>query len=420
MEGGSVSLFADSSWEEPRLWHVDELTAYIAELFNLDYRLRDVRVEGEVSNFKEARSGHLYFTLKDERAQLRCVMWRSDAERLSFSPRDGDAVVARGRVGVYERGGDYQLYVKSLSPQGRGELAIAFEELRHRLEAEGLFAPERKQRPPTFPRRIGIVTSADAAALQDILNVLNRRCRFVSVLIAPTLVQGSEAPAQIIRALRWLDGRDDIDTIILARGGGSIEDLWAFNDEAVARAVFEARHPIICGVGHETDFTIADFVADVRAPTPSAAAELATPDSVQLRPVIRGLQQALDASMWAKIEQRRERVAALTRNLRHLGPQARLDGVRQHVDLLAGRLDHAVARLLERKHARFDLAQARLASVSPVSTLRRGYAIVRQVDATLVRSVDDVTAGDRIEVTVVDGSFDATVENGPNVNTTYQ
>lgn len=406
-----MSLFSDPTWEEPRIWHVGELTAYIAELFNLDYRLRDLRVEGELSNFKEARSGHLYFTLKDERAQIRCVMWRSDAQRLSFIPHDGDAIVARGYVGVYERGGDYQLYVKSMLPQGRGELAIAFEELRARLEAEGLFATERKRQPPAFPRRIGIVTSADAAALQDILNVFNRRCRFVSVLIAPTLVQGEEAPAQIVRALRWLDGRDDVDTIILARGGGSIEDLWAFNDERVARTIFDARHPIICGVGHETDFTIADFVADVRAPTPSAAAELATPDSAQLRPVVRGLQQALDASVLTRIEQGRERVAALARNLRHLGPQARLDGVRQHVDLLAGRLDQAVARRIERTRARLELAQARLASVGPLATLRRGYAIVRRDDGALVRSVRDVAAGDGIEVTVADGSFDATVND---------
>lgn len=253
-------------------WTVSELTRYIQELFKLDYRLQDLRVEGEISNYTRARSGHLYFTLKDEMAQLKCVMWRSSAERLSLDLGEGDQIIARGRINVYDKQGIYQLYVEQITPAGRGNLALAFEELKQRLEQEGLFASEHKQALPRFPRKIGIVTSADAAALRDILHVLKRRCPMVSVLVAPTLVQGSEAPAQIISALRWLDGRDDIDLIIVSRGGGSIEDLWAFNDEKVARAIYQARHPIVCGVGHETDFTIADFVADVRAPTPSAAA----------------------------------------------------------------------------------------------------------------------------------------------------
>ncbi|HRO24613.1 MAG TPA: exodeoxyribonuclease VII large subunit, partial [Promineifilum sp.] len=272
--------------EDRPAWSVSELTTYIREMFELDYRLQEIEVMGEISNFTRAASGHLYFTLKDGAAQIKCVMWRSQAERLRFRPAEGDAVLVRGRVSVYDAGGVYQLYAERLQPAGRGDLAVAFERLKEDLAGEGLFDAEFKQPIPRLPRKIGIVTSADAAALRDILNVLQRRNPLVSVLIAPTLVQGEMAPAQIVRALGWLDGRDDIDTIIIARGGGSIEDLWAFNDERVARAVFAARHPIISGVGHETDFTITDFVADLRAPTPSAAAELAVPDLSNIGPVL--------------------------------------------------------------------------------------------------------------------------------------
>ena len=392
-------------------WTVGDLTAYIRELFELDYRLQDVRVGGEISNFTRARSGHLYFTLKDEDAQLKCVMWRSNADRLRFLPSDGDAVVARGHVSVYEVGGVYQLYAQSLAPAGRGGLAQAFEQLKQRLAEEGLFDPEHKQPLPRFPRKIGVVTSADAAALRDILNVLRRRSPFVSVLVAPALVQGDEAPFQIVQSLRWLDARDDIDIIIVARGGGSIEDLWAFNDEGVARAIFAARHPVISGVGHETDFTIADFVADERAPTPSAAAELAAPDVAELRPYVATLSATLSRHMQTILEQGRWQVQSLVRSLRHLGPQARLAGSRQQVDALAARLEQAISRHLERRRGRLEMARAHLNAVGPLATLSRGYAIVRRKDnGHIVRSVDDVGAGDRLRVRVADGSFDADVE----------
>ena len=272
----------ENSHQDDRLWTVASLTAYIREMFEVDFRLQDVRVSGELSNFSQARSGHVYFTIKDQQAQLRCVMWRNAAARIRVWPQEGDAVMVDGRISVYEAGGVYQMYAESIMPLGRGELAEAFEQLKRELAAQGMFEAEHKKQTPPTPRKIGVVTSINAAALRDILNVLNRRWPAVSVLVAPSLVQGAEAPGQIVRALRWLDGRDDIDVIIIARGGGSIEDLWAFNDEMVARAIFEARHPIIVGVGHESDFTIADFVADVRAPTPSAAAELAVPDRENL------------------------------------------------------------------------------------------------------------------------------------------
>ena len=324
-----------------------------------------------------------------------------------------DAVVVRGRVGVYEAGGNYQLYAESLTPAGRGDLALAFEQLKQRLEAEGLFDPVHKQPIPAFPRKIGIVTSADAAALRDILNVLRRRYPLVQVLIAPTLVQGADAPPQIVRALRWLDGRDDLDTILVARGGGSIEDLWAFNDEQVARAIFAARHPIISGVGHETDFTITDFVADLRAPTPSAAAELAVPDVGELRPLVLGSQVRLAELMRSRLDQMGWRVQAMARSLSHLGPQARLANDRQRLDVLTGRGVSALARRLDRATGRLAVAQARLAAVSPLATLARGYAIVRHADGRVVRQQQDVAGGDRLAVQVVDGQFTVTVDRNP-------
>ncbi len=390
-------------------WSVGELTRYIRELFELDYRLQDIEVSGEISNFTQARSGHLYFTLKDADAQLRCVMWRSAAERLRFRPGEGDAVIAQGRVSVYEAGGAYQLYVERLEPAGRGNLALAFERLKEELAAEGLFDPAYKQPIPSFPRKIGIVTSPDAAALRDILNVLRRRNPLVSVLIAPTLVQGEQAPPQIVHALRWLDGRDDIDTIILARGGGSIEDLWAFNDERVARAIFAARHPLISGVGHETDFTIADFVADLRAPTPSAAAELAVPDMAEMRPYLQLQRQQLREAMLLTLNDKQRQVQAQRQLLTLLSPRRQLDSFGQGMDVLTGRLDRAISRLLERKENRFNLLKNHLEAVSPFATLARGYAIVRTADGRIVRSAKAISPGDPLHIQVHDGDFNAQV-----------
>ncbi len=391
------------------IWTVGELTGYIKELFDIDFRLRDLEVAGEISNFTRARSGHLYFTLKDEEAQLKCVMWRTSAQRLRFDPQEGDAVVVYGRVSVYEASGVYQLYADRLEPEGRGGLALAFERLKEKLAAEGLFGPEHKKPLPAFPRKIGLVTSADAAALRDIMNVLHRRYPLAAVLLAPTLVQGEEAPRQIIQALQWLDGRDDIDLIIVSRGGGSIEDLWAFNNEGVARAIFAARHPIISGVGHETDFTIADFVADVRAPTPSAAAELAVPDLAEFLPALAQTRDHLAALADKQIEQARWKLRTQMQTLSYLSPAAQLDSYLQQVDQLQMRMEKAVDRTIERKQAALDGANQHLKAVNPLATLKRGYAIVRHKDGRIISSISRVQVGDAVEVRVSDGSFDADV-----------
>lgn len=391
-------------------WSVSELTAYIREIFDIDFRLQDIIVAGELSNFTRARSGHLYFTLKDERAQIKCVMWRNMADRLRFYPEDGDAVVAQGRVSVYEAGGSYQLYAESIEPLGRGDLAKAFEQLKEDLAAQGLFDAIHKRPIPEYPNKIGIVTSADAAALQDILNVLRRRWPQVSVLIAPTLVQGLEAPTKIIQALQWLDGRNDIDTIIIARGGGSMEDLWAFNDESLARVIFAAEHPIVTGIGHETDFTIADFVADLRAPTPSAAAELTVPEQAEALTYVAGLEVTLTKLTESILRERRSELNGLRRTLRHLSPQTALDNSRQQLDWLLKRADQAMGGLLDAHLGRLSVAWARLEAVSPKATLARGYAIVRSKEGRIVRSIDDVSVGDILNVQVADGKFDAKVE----------
>lgn len=403
------SFINQSDEHNQAVWSVGELTTYIRRLFELDYRLQDIEVSGEISNFTRASSGHLYFVLKDNAAQIKCVMWRSQAALLRYRPAEGDAVLVRGRISVYEAGGVYQLYAEQLQPMGRGDLAAAFEQLKEALAAEGLFDAENKQPIPYFPRKIGIVTSSGAAALRDILNVLQRRNPLVSVLIAPTLVQGELAPQQIVRALRWLDDRDDIDTIIIARGGGSIEDLWAFNDERVARAIFAARHPIISGIGHETDFTITDFVADLRAPTPSAAAELSVPDLSNAPSIVQNLAGRLLDGMEYDLAQRGEAVRTRSRLLSLLSPRRVIDADLQRVDGLIDRIDRAVKKNLDRQIGGLSVLQAKLSAVNPIATLARGYAIARDVNGRLIRSIVDARSGEKITIQVSDGTFGARV-----------
>lgn len=402
-----ANLF-DFARQQQETWSVSTLTRYIREMFEVDFRLQDVEVEGEISNFTRARSGHLYFTLKDGKAQLKGVMWRSSAQRLMFDPSNGDQVVARGKVSVYDAGGAYQLYANSLQPAGRGNLAVAFEQLKERLNEEGLFNPDFKQSIPALPKKIGIVTSADAAALRDILNVLRRRYPLVEVLIAPTLVQGDTAPPQIVAALQQLDQRGDIDTILLSRGGGSLEDLWAFNDESVARAIFSARTPIISGVGHEIDFTIADFVADLRAPTPSAAAELAVPNIADLALGVQGLQNALNSIMRERLGQLRQQVDNMTRMLGNLTPEKQLRNNEQRLDELTRRLESAMRQTLGERSNRLQLASANLRAFSPQATLDRGYAIVRDEYGQVVKSAESVDKNQSLTVRVADGEFSVT------------
>lgn len=392
---------------------VSQLMARIRSTVETDPRLLDVWVEGEVSNFRQVASGHCYFTLKDAGAELRCVMWRDRVRGMRALPSNGDSVLAHGRVGVYEQRGDLQLYVDALEMRGLGWLYQEYERLKARLEAEGLFSPERKRPLPRFPRRIGVVTSPDAAALRDILNILSRRYPLAEVILSPTLVQGEEAPPQIIAALRALNAREDIDVILLARGGGSLEELWAFNDERVARAVADSRIPVVCGVGHETDFSLADFAADLRAPTPSAAAELATPDRAELQQKVRVLRARLVRALEADLSRRRERVREQARALRRLSPILRLVQARQRLDDLTERAGRAIRHQIAVRRERLAGLAGRLEGVSPLATLERGYAIVqRAADGLIVRSPAQVEVGDALRIRVRDGEFGARVSEG--------
>ena len=395
------------------VWTVTELTGYIKDLLELDPELGDVRLEGEISNFTRAASGHLYFTLKDAGAAISCVMWRSDAGRLDWQPEHGVAAQARGRISVYMPRGNYQLVVDELHPVGVGDLHARFEQLRDRLRAEGLFDPDRKRPLPDFPRVLGIVTSPQAAALRDVLNVLRRRYPLVRVLLAPSLVQGDQAPPQIVAALQTLDAREDMDVILLVRGGGSLEELWAFNDERVARAIAACRRPVVSGVGHETDFTIADFVADLRAPTPSAAAELVVPDHADLQQQLETNRERLVQGMDRLLAQTRGALQERTRSVGRLSPRARVDTHRQQVDDLLRRAFRALAYRLDLHRSGLAGLEARLAALSPLATLDRGYAIVRQAGTgELVRSTGQVRAGDELAIRVQDGEFGAVAESG--------
>jgi exodeoxyribonuclease VII large subunit len=393
-----------------RRWSVSELNRHVRQVIEMDVSLRDVWVEGELSNLSRPSSGHLYFTLKDAQASLRCVMWRSEVAHLDRIPRDGEAVEVHGHIGVYEAGGQYQLYADSLRPSGEGRLYQEFLMLKDRLEKEGLFDPERKRPLPEFPRRIGVVTSPTGAALRDVIHVLRRRFPLVEVVLAPTPVQGDEAPPGVISAIKAVNRYAHPDVILVVRGGGSIEDLWAFNDEGVARAIADSSAPVVTGVGHETDFVIADFVADRRAPTPSAAAEIATPDRRDLLLEVANARNALAGAFEGLLGENRWGFERAQARLRMFSPHAQVVNARQKVDDLLRRSLAAVKHdLALRRTGIGGLAQT-LAAVGPPAVLARGYAVVTQaVDRTVVRRVDQVGDGDRIEIRISDGSFAAEV-----------
>ncbi|MDQ4078389.1 MAG: exodeoxyribonuclease VII large subunit [Chloroflexota bacterium] len=393
------------------IYSVSRVTSYLRALLESDPLLSDLWIRGEISNWVRVRSGHCYFTLKDEEAEIRCIMWHSAVQLLSVLPRDGDEVVAAGYVSVYPERGRYQFYVAEMQPLGLGALYKRFEALKAALAIEGLFDEVHKRPLPTFPRRIGIVTSPTAAALQDVLNVLRRRHPLVHVLLSPTLVQGSDAPEGIVRALRRFE-QASVDLVIVARGGGSIEDLWAFNEEVVARAIHACSTPIISGVGHEIDFTIADLVADRRAPTPSAAAELAVPDIREWRDRLHDRIDALDDAMDELFRSRRRQVAQEVRALERSAPERRLREQRQNRDYLAARLDRALTNYLKLQRSNLVGLQGRLATLDPRGTLARGYAVVADCKGLLLRHAADVAPGQRVHVTLEEGEFEAVANAG--------
>jgi exodeoxyribonuclease VII large subunit len=458
----------DLSFEEPRharrIWPVRELVGQVRELVELEYS--DVWVEGEISNFRPAPSGHVYFTLKDADAQLPVVLFRRQAMLLRFRPEDGLHVLVRGRVSVYEQRGQMQLVAETMEPVGAGSLQLAFEQLKQKLKAEGLFDAERKRALPAFPRTVGIVTSPTGAVIRDFLNIVNRRHSGLSVLLFPVSVQGDQAPAEIEAALAELNASGLVDAIVLARGGGSLEDLAAFNSERVARAIVDSRLPVVSAIGHETDFTIADFVADLRAPTPSAAAELITeaqhniaeylaslgrrleraarfqllqahqrmarlPVSraeARMAALLRRLEQLLDdlafrmeAAVSGSLRQQQRQVAELTAAVLRHDPRQGLAQARERLAACRTRLDRSLERMIQASAATLSALDARLHSLSPLAVLDRGYALVLDAQGGLVRSAAQLGPGDLLTTRLADGAFTSRVEAAnPNKPAPYK
>jgi exodeoxyribonuclease VII large subunit len=452
----------DLTFDEPRqprrIWPVRELVGQVRELVEQEYG--DVWVEGEISNYRPAPSGHVYFTLKDADAQLPVVLFRRQAMLLRFRPEDGLHVLVRGRVSVYEQRGQMQLVAETMEPVGAGSLQLAFEQLKARLKAEGLFDAERKRPLPAFPRTVGIVTSPTGAVIRDFLNIVARRHSGLSVLIFPVSVQGDSAPAEIVAALDEVNASGLVDVIVVARGGGSLEDLAAFNSERVARAIAASQLPVVSAIGHETDFTIADFVADLRAPTPSAAAELITEAQhkiaervaeqsnrlvraaryqlLQARqrltrlPVSRAegrmsallhrlaqrlddLSQRLEAALSEQLRQHQRNVADLAAAVLRHDPRQGLAKARERLASCRVRLDRSLDRKLHESAARWSSLDARLHSLSPLAVLERGYALVLDASGAVVRSTAQVAAGDQLTTRLSDGAFISRVESSaPN------
>jgi exodeoxyribonuclease VII large subunit len=407
--------FKERFWEIGVLT-VSELTDYIKQMLDRDELLRDVSVSGELSNVKLHSTGHLYFTLKDADAQIDCVMWMENVAKLDFQPSDGQHVIARGHVKVYPPKGRYQLYAKTMHLCGTGHLWEKFELLKRKLEAEGLFDKARKRELPKFPQVVGIVTSPDGAAIRDIMRVCRKRCPNVQLILIPTTVQGAEAAPQIASAIEFANelmskGILMFDVLIVGRGGGSIEDLWAFNEEIVARAAANSLIPIVSAVGHETDFTILDFVADMRAATPSAAAEMVVPDLTEQRMRFIRLVSSLLSAMESLTKMAQQRLRALTTRRIFTNPQELLDIKRQRLDELFQRMGHSVHSILLQCKQRYVAAHSKLYALDPRGVLKRGYAFVRHPETgQIIKSVTETCVGSKVDVVLADGALRCEVE----------
>lgn len=395
---------------------VSQLNSYIKALMDKDDFLSSVAIRGEISNFKEHSSGHLYFTLKDERSEIQAVMFKGRAMTLKFRPQSGMRVTVYGQITVYETAGKYQIYVNTMMNDGAGALYEQYKMLLEKLKREGLFDADRKKPLPEIPKRIGIVTSPTGAAVRDMINVTGRRYPDAEILICPALVQGVEAPADLCRALSLLDATGECDVIIIGRGGGSAEDLWAFNDETLVRTVAACSTPIISAVGHETDTTLCDFAADMRAPTPSAAAEMAVPDKITLLRQIDEKSETINRLADRLVDSYKMRLAAATKHLEALSPVARLENMRSKVNGAADLIEAKTSAILEQKKLLLSGAVSRLEDVNPLAVLKRGYGMTLDETGTVVTKAEQVKQGDRISVIVSDGCINARVESVRNTD----
>ena len=395
---------------EQMIFSVSEANNFIKALLDAVPQLQTIFVRGEISNYKCYPSGHHYFTLKDEGSALKCVMFRGMAAKLRFRPENGMKVVAFGRIGVFPRDGGYQLYCSDLSVQGVGDLHVAFEQLKEVLGKEGLFDPAHKKPLPKYPRRIAIITSSAGAAVHDMLRILKARWPMSEVVLLPVRVQGAEAPAEIAGALRYANKWKVADLIITGRGGGSIEDLWAFNDERVARAIYASDLPVISAVGHEPDVTISDFVADARASTPSNAAEIAVPEQKELRRRLDTLSARMEQSAQKRVKALRERYEALARSRVLRDPMAFIDDKRLLLDYTQRKLSTLAQAQTAQRAQRFASLAASLDALSPLKVLGRGYAVARDENGTILRAAEEASVGERIEVLLGQGSLMCTVD----------
>lgn len=390
---------------------ITQINEYIRGKMDEDRLLLQLAVRGEISNYKMYPSGHHYFTLKDENAALKCVMFKTSASKLRFRPENGMKVIAMGRITVYPRDGAFQLYCSAMSMDGIGDLYAAFEQLKAKLAAQGLFAPEHKKPLPQFPKTIGIVTSSAGAAVHDMLRILKKRYPIVKVRLLPVRVQGAEAPGEIAAAIRYANHYKLADLLIVGRGGGSIEDLWAFNDERVAYAIYASEIPVISAVGHEPDVTISDYVADLRAATPSNAAELAVPDQAALQQSMDAAASAMASALSGKLRHARQRLHVLAQSPALVSPTGYLEQRQQSLEHLKSRLIGAQMQQIQRKKQRYIGNTAKLDAMSPLKVLTRGYSIVSADDGTIVRSVRQTAPGREVQVVLSDGSLRATVSD---------
>ena len=395
---------------EQHIFGVTEVNELVKLLLDNEPMLQNICVRGELSNYKMYPSGHHYFSLKDQEGAIRCVMFKGSAMRLRFRPENGMKVVVTGRVTVFPRDGAYQLYCNTMTPEGVGDLAVAFEQLKAKLYAEGLFDPAHKKPLPAYPEKIAIVTSSAGAAVHDMIRILRRRYPIAKVILLPVRVQGAEAPPEIAGAIRYADKWKIGDVIITGRGGGSMEDLWAFNDERVARAIYACETPVISAVGHEPDVTISDFVADARASTPSNAAEIAVPDQVELLRWLRGAEERMEQSETARLEALRQKLDTLASKRVMTDQLAYVQDKRMALIHVQQRLGDLADGQLARKRQSFAALAASLDAMSPLKVLGRGYAMVQNDAGQILKSCRDVTAGERVSVTLGEGGFSATVE----------
>ena len=394
--------------ETPRIYSVQEVTRYIRQRLDEDEVLSDIYIKGELSNLSQPTSGHLYFTLKDEFSELPCVMFREQNRGLKFVPEDGMSVIVRGHITVYEKRGKYQLYVEEIQEEGIGALYRAFEQLKKKLKEEGLFDVVYKKPIPSFPRRIGVITSPTGAAIRDILKITKKRFPHVNILLAPVAVQGEEASSQIVHAIRLMNRysaeREKIDVVILGRGGGSIEELWAFNEECVAREIFSSAIPVISAVGHETDFTIADFVADKRAATPSEAAEFVVPDTREIEKNLSSLELRMRQNVFKAIEYYRKQLVSIEKSVLFRKPTERINQYRQTVDELKRNMVAEITHFVTLQRKNVQALTGKLDALSPLAILERGYSICSKLpEGKIVRSVEEISIGDALKVLFTDG-----------------